>query len=612
VFEEVRIRGVGVIDDALLELSPGLNVLTGETGAGKTMVVSGIGLLLGARADAGLVRSDRPVAVVEGIVAVPGGHPALVRAREAGAEVGEGPAGLEGLVLARTVGADGRSRAHVGGRSTPVGVLTELGQLLVAVHGQADQWRLRQGDQHREVLDDFGGAPVAASLAAYRETFDALSAATSERDRLRALSHERAREVDLLQAGLERIEALDPQPGEDAALRAEDERLAHADGLRLAAARAHALLAGDDGYAVESPEPVLDALGSARSALVPVADHDPALKDLDGRLAELGYLAADLAADLASYLQSVDVDPARLAVVQQRRADLATLTQRYGDTVDDVLAWGKQAAATLTELLGADDRVAALDGQTTTLRGELGERAATLTEARTAAAVDLGRRVTDELGHLAMKTAQVTVAVTARDDPEGLPVGDRPVRWTRSGVDDVEIMLSSGPGNPPRSVVRAASGGELSRVMLAIEVVSASEAAGGAAGVPTYVFDEVDAGVGGRAAVDVGARLAMLARHAQVIVVTHLAQVAAHADRHLTVRKSDDGRVTSSSIRVLEGDDRLRELSRMMGGDAESEAGLVHAQELLDQAAQARGTPAGRTPKARRRTGAAADRPPVT
>ncbi len=600
MFEEVRIQGVGVIDDALLELSPGLNVLTGETGAGKTMVVSGLGLLLGARADAGLVRSDRAAAAVEGIVTLPEGHAALARAQEAGADV------TDGLVLARTVGADGRSRAHVGGRSTPVGVLTELGQLLVAVHGQADQWRLRQGDQHREVLDDFGGAPVRAALAAYGETYDVLAEATRERDRLRALAQDRVREMDLLQVGLERIEALDPQPGEDRALRAEDERLAHADGLRLAAARAHGVLAGEDGYAAASPEAVVDALGTARAALGPVTDHDPALKELEGRLAELGYLAADLAADLASYLSDVDVDPARLAVVQQRRADLATLTQRYGETVDDVLAWGREAAATYTELMGADDRAEALAELTTRLCGELGERAATLSRARAAAATRLGRRVTDELGHLAMGSAEVTVSVTARPDPDGLVVDGRPVRWTRSGVDDVEILLSSGPGNPPRSVVKAASGGELSRVMLAIEVVTSGAADSGSsrAGVPTYVFDEVDAGVGGRAAVDVGARLAMLAQHAQVIVVTHLAQVAAYADRHLTVRKSDDGRVTSSSVRVLEGDERLRELSRMMGGDAGSEAGLVHAQELVDQAAATPRTPTKPTTTGRRRAAA--------
>jgi DNA repair protein RecN (Recombination protein N) len=576
VFEEVRIQGLGVIDDAVLELSPGLNVVTGETGAGKTMVVSGLGLLLGMRADAGLVRAGRRSAVVEGVVTVPDGHPALVRAQEAGADV------TDGLLLARTVGADGRSRAHVGGRTTPVGVLTEIGETLVAVHGQADQWRLRQGEQHREVLDGFGGEPLAVALAAYRETFDALSTATAERDRLRQLAHERAREIDVLQAGLERIEALDPQPGEDVALRAEDERLAHADGLRLSAARAHALLVGDDGYASDGTPPVVDALSAARAALSPVSDHDAALRDLEGRVAELAYLAADLAADLASYLADVDVDPARLAEVQQRRADLNGLTRRYGDSVDDVLGWAKEAAATLGELLGADDRVQELDAETTRLRRELADRAGVLTTARREAADELGRRVTEELGHLAMGNAVVTVDVTGRDDPEGLPVGDRTLRWARSGVDDVEILLASGPGNPPRTVAKAASGGELSRVMLAIEVVGRTSA------VPTFVFDEVDAGVGGRAAVDVGARLASLARGAQVVVVTHLAQVAAFADRHLVVRKSDDGVVTSSQVAVLDGAERLQELSRMMGGDAGSAVGLEHARELLDQAAALR------------------------
>jgi len=582
VFEEVRIQGVGVIDDAVLELSPGLNVVTGETGAGKTMVVSGLGLLLGMRADAGLVRAGRRAAVVEGVVSVPAGHPALERAEEAGADV------AEALLLARTVGADGRSRAHVGGRSTPIGVLTEIGETLVAVHGQADQWRLRQGDQHREVLDGFGGEPVTAALQAYRTTFDALSRASAERDRLRQQAHERAREIDLLQAGLERIEALDPEPGEDVALRAEDERLAHADGLRRAAATAHAYLVGDDGYAADEAAPVVDALSSARAALSPVTEHDAALRELEGRVAELGYLAADLAADLASYLNDVDVDPARLAEVQQRRADLAELTRRYGDTVDDVLAWGKEAAATLGELVGADDRVQALEAETARLREQLGREAGALTAARTTAAEEFGRRVTDELAHLAMGSAVVTVTVTSRDDPDGLPVGERTVRWTRSGVDDVEILLASGPGNPARTVAKAASGGELSRVMLAIEVVGRTSA------VPTFVFDEVDAGVGGRAAVDVGARLATLAQQAQVVVVTHLAQVAAFADRHLVVRKSDDGVVTSSNVAVLDGDERLQELSRMMGGDPTSSAGLEHARELLDQAAAQRKTAARR------------------
>jgi len=579
VFQEIRIQGVGVIDDAVLELSPGLNVVTGETGAGKTMVVSGLGLLLGARADSGLVRSGLDAAVVEGIIALPEGHPARARAADAGADV------RDELVLARTVTREGRSRAHVGGRTTPVGLLSELGEMLVAVHGQADQWRLRHAEQHRQVLDGYGGDRVARHLADYQETFDALQAATRERDRLRQLSRERAREVDILQAGLEQIEAVDPQPDEDGELRAEDERLAHADGLRRAADQAHAALAGDDVGSIEVTASVSERLAEVRSALAPMIEHDPALRDLDERAAELSYLVADLSSDLASYLSDVDVDPGRLAVVQQRRSDLSALTRKYGDTVDDVLAWAKDAAATLTELLGADDRVEELERDTTRLRGVLSERAERLRTARREVGAVFADRVTHELGHLAMGTAKVSVAVTSRTDPDGLPLGGDVVRFGRQGADDVEILLAANPGTPARSVAKAASGGELSRVMLALEVVGG---ASGADSVPTFVFDEVDAGVGGRAAVDVGARLAALARTSQVIVVTHLAQVAAFADRHLVVHKDHDGRVTSSSVTQVAGDERLRELSRMMGGDAGSIAGLEHARELLEQAATLR------------------------
>jgi len=575
VFQEIRIQGVGVIDDAVLELSPGLNVLTGETGTGKTMVVSGLGLLLGVRADSGLVRSGVGAAVVEGIVALPEDHPARARAAEAGADV------RGDLVLARTVSREGRSRAHVGGRSAPVGLLSELGEMLVAVHGQADQWRLRQGDQHREVLDSFGGEQVARPLAGYQQTFDELGAATRERDRLRELGRERLRGVDLLRAGLKQVEAVDPQPGEDADLRAEDERLAHADGLRLAAEQAHAALAGDDTAGVELTASVSDALTGVRSALGPMIEHDGALRDLDERAAEISYLVADLAGDMASYLSDIDVEPGRLAVVQQRRADLSTLTRKYGESVDDVLVWARDAAATLTELLGADDRVGELERETVRLREALTEQARALRRARERAGADFGDRVSRELTHLAMGAARVSVAVTSRPDAQGLRVGGEAVRFGRQGADDVEILLAANAGTPARSVARAASGGELSRVMLAIEVVTG---ASGGGSIPTFVFDEVDAGVGGRAAVDVGARLAALARTSQVIVVTHLAQVAAFADRHLVVHKDDDGRVTSSSVREVRDEERLRELSRMMGGDAGSTAGLEHARELLDQA----------------------------
>ncbi len=586
MLREIRIQNLGVIDDAVLELSAGLNVLTGETGAGKTMVVSGLGLLLGARADAGLVRTGATKAVVEGVVHVGPEHPATLRAIEAGGDA------EEDLILARTVSAEGRSKAHVGGRTAPISVLGELGELLVAVHGQSDQWRLRQPEQHRVVLDRFAGESVAEPYARYASLYDELQQVGAELRELRGRARDRAREVDALRAGLEEIEAIDPQPGEDLELRAEDERLAHADGLRASAGQAHALITGDqDGlYPGTGRSDGLNSgdvgghLATARVALAPMTAHDPALADLDRRLQELGYLAADLGVDLAAYLSEAEVDPARLAWVQDRRAELARLQRKYGDTVDDVLAWGKESAARLAELEGADDRADGLQIWLDRLRENLATCAGELSAARRLAAADFGARVTTELSHLAMGKAVVQVSVGRRPDPDGLPLEDETerVRFSRHGVDDVEILLAANPGAPLRTVAKAASGGELSRVMLALEVVT------GSGDVPTFVFDEVDAGVGGKAALDVGARLAALATSAQVIVVTHLAQVAAYADRHLVVRKTDDGHITASGVVVVTGEERLRELARMMGGVEDSDVAIEHAKELLGQASAGR------------------------
>jgi DNA repair protein RecN (Recombination protein N) len=576
VIREIRIQNLGVIDDAVLELHPGLNVLTGETGAGKTMVVSGLGLLLGARADSGLVRSGSAKAVVEGLVEVPSDHPASVRAAEAGADVGDG------LVLVRTVSAEGGSRAHVGGRSAPVSVLTELGQQLVAVHGQADQWRLRQADQHRALLDHFAADRISGPLERYQDLYDDLTAAERSLADLHAAARERAREIDVLQMGLEQIAAVDPQPGEDTALRLEDERLSHAESLRAAAGTAHEHLAGNEDYGAQDAPSVAALVAAARGAVGAVVEHDPALRDLEGRLADLGYLTADLGADLAAYAAGVEGDAARLGWVQQRRADLSALTRKYGDTADDVLDWGRSAAARLDQLTSAEESAEALQERVLGLRERVGAAAAELSAARAAAAADLAAQVTGELGHLAMGKAFVEVAVRPREAEEGLAVPGRPgpVRASRHGTDDVEVLLSPNPGSPARSVARVASGGELSRVMLALEVATAGA---GRADVPTFVFDEVDAGVGGRAALDLGARLARLAEHAQVIVVTHLPQVAAFAHRHLVVAKATDGHVTSSGVSAMSGDERLREVARMMAG-ADSETALAHARELLERA----------------------------
>ncbi|HEV7147296.1 MAG TPA: DNA repair protein RecN [Pedococcus sp.] len=567
MLQELRIQRLGVIDEAVLDLHPGLNVVTGETGAGKTMVVTGLGLLLGARADTGLVRAGEANAVVEGVIDIPPDHAAAVRAAEAGADVSDG------LVLVRSLSAEGRSRAHVGGRSAPVGVLAEIGEHLVAVHGQADQWRLRQSDQHRAMLDQFGGPPLNDALTCYQAVFSDHESATRELAELRGQARDRAQELELLQHGLNQLEELDPQPGEDVELRIEDERLGHAEGLRGAAAQAHDLLAGAQEYAGEQSPSAMDTVAAARQALSAEADHDPALRELDRRLADVGYLVADLATDLSGYLAEVDVDPGRLAWVQQRRAELTSLTRRYGETVDEVLAWGQQAAARVDALTNVDGRIDELEPRLAELEAELVERAGVLTDARTAAAAELGDAVSRELDHLAMGQASVVVEVTARASGPG-----------RHGADEVEILLAANPGSPPRTVTKAASGGELSRVMLALEVVTG---AAGAVDIPTFVFDEVDAGVGGTAALDVGARLAALAQHAQVVVVTHLPQVAAYADRHLVVRKASDGHITSSGVHALDGQDRLRELARMMAG-VDSESALEHARELVSEAASRR------------------------
>jgi DNA repair protein RecN (Recombination protein N) len=576
VLREIRIQNLGVIDDAVLELSEGLNVVSGETGAGKTMVVSGLGLLLGDRADAGRVRDGASQAVVEGFVDIPTDHPAAVRAAEAGGDV------EDGLILVRSVSRQGRSRAHVGGRSAPVGVLAELGELLVAVHGQADQWRLRRPEQHRVVLDRFAGESVGGPLRRYTELYAELQDVRAEVQRLRELERDRARQVDVLRTGLEEIEAVDPQPGEDDDLRRESERLAHADGLRVAAGEAHLLvMGGDDALAAadEAGGSVADLLGRARAALAPVVGHDPQLAELDRRLQETTYAVTDVGGDLAAYQADLDVDPARLAWVGERRAALGGLLRKYGESVAEVLAWGEDAAKRLTELEGVDDRLDELQQRWAVVRAELAAVGTELSAARTEAAGRFAERVGDELAHLAMGNSRIEVAVRQHDDPDSdqaLETADgRRLRCGPSGLDDVEILLAAGSGSPPRGVAKAASGGELSRLMLALELVTAS------GDVPTFVFDEVDAGVGGAAALEVGSRLAALARTSQVVVVTHLAQVAAFADRHLVVSKTDDGHVTASGVAPVEGEDRVRELARMLGGVADSAAALEHARELL-------------------------------
>lgn len=571
MIESVNIRGLGVIEEASLPFGPGLTVVTGETGAGKTMVVTALGLISGARADSGVVRRGQDAAVVEATVVGASEDAAFQIASEAGAETdGEGAESV--LYLSRTIAAKGRSRAHAGGRAVPVAVLGRIGESLLTVHGQTDQLRLRGAAEQRAALDAFAGTELATALAEYKDVYRELKAARAELTDVEQNRYERQMEEQTLQAALEEIDAVDPQKGEAQELDARAHKLSHIEELRTASATAHAALVSEEiGEAVD----VVSLLDAAQRALEAVDSQDPALAEQTQRLREVGYVISDIATELASYQQSLDADgPAELAAVEERRAALNALTRKYAPDVDAVIEWAAKARARHLELIDDPSRVEELTQKVEELSSKLSEHAEKVHELRSEAAQQLAQNVDEELAALAMPNAHLTIQVT---ETEPGP----------HGADDVAFLLAPHPGADPRPLGKGASGGELSRVMLALEVVLAATDP-----VPTFIFDEVDAGVGGEAAVEIGRRLARLARHVQVIVVTHLPQVAAFGDQHLTINKTShsdgaDG-FTASDIKALSEDERVKELARMLAGQSESEAARAHAQELLTDAARER------------------------
>jgi DNA repair protein RecN (Recombination protein N) len=626
VLQEIRIRGLGVISDAVLEFGPGLTVVTGETGAGKTMVVSGLALLFGGRADLSRLRPGVDTASVEGRLSVNGADPVSQAVLDAGGDIdtgdidtgdistdniptdrsdnrdsAPGDSATRGmgrpdatLILRRVLSASGRSRAVAGGASVPASLLARLAADLVVVHGQSDQLRLTQPAEQRATLDRYAGLDTTACRAAFARWQEA----QADLDRRRSGARELAREADLLRAGLVEIDAASPQPGEDSELAELSGRLEHADALRAAAREAHDALTGDPD-ATDSAADVQSLLAAARRALDLVSGTDSTLDGLAKRVAVLSADATDIAAELAGYEAQLDADPDRLGQVFNRRAVLNSLTRKYGPELSDVLEWAEAARRRLAETDTSEDALADLAAARDKSRAGYATEAGRLSKRRRAAAKELSALITTELAGLAMPAARVQVEITDRLAAQSQPQlslnskGQEVVGAGPDGTDEVEFTLQPHPDAPALPIQRGASGGELSRVMLAIEVVLA-----GTDPVPTMVFDEVDAGVGGRAAVEIGRRLASLSRKHQVIVVTHLAQVAAYADRHLVVDKrvgsesADDG-VTVSDIRAVTGPDRVAELARMLAG-ADTVVARRHAEELLDNA-RGEPQPAGHT-----------------
>lgn len=573
MIEEIHIRDLGIITDARLPLEPGFSVLTGETGAGKTMVVTALGMLLGARSDASSVRNGAKSALAEAVIRLPHGHRALELAEEAGGTVEDIDEQTSELLLARTVNASGRSRAHVGGCSAPIGTLSQIGQTLVAVHGQSDQLRLKSAAEQRQSLDLYAGEELANLLEKYRENYERYRAAAAELKEVRENSRARALEAQTLQSALEEISAVNPQAGEEEEeLKAEMVKLMNVEALRIASATASAALSGSE-YSTGDEQSVMSLLDASRSALQAQADADEELASLAARVNELLILATDISSDLSSYMASLDVeDPERLAQVQTRRAQLATLTRKYGADIAEVLEWAEESRARLETLVDDPQRQETLETELVQLRKVLGAQAEELTALRRAAAQKLADAVSEELTALAMPNASLVVEVAEAE------------KFSVHGRDTVTFMLAPHRTAVPRPLGKGASGGELSRVMLALEVVLAEVDP-----VPTFIFDEVDSGVGGKAAIEIGRRLAMLARHVQVLVVTHLPQVAAFADQHILVLKNDDASL--SKVKVLSEEERVVELARMLSGHDQSESAREHARELL---AAGREVPQGR------------------
>ncbi|MDB4606912.1 DNA repair protein RecN [Pontimonas sp.] len=560
MIHEVSITDLGVIHEARLPLGPGLTALTGETGAGKTMVVTALGLLLGQRADSTQVRREARSTWVEGRFAI-GTLPGVThRAAELGAAIDDGE-----LVLSREVLREGRSRALVGGRSAPVSALSELASDLVVVHGQSDQVRLKSETAQRDALDRFAGPDLKKALEQYREAYEAATALEKTRDMLRNDSEARSAEAQDLREAIADIEAVNPTAGEDATLSAHIAKLTHAEELRQAAMMASQALSADD--SVFDAKDALALVDQALKSWERVVSFDSSAEELRSSLADAAYQLSEVSVGISGYLASLESEGVdSLEDSHERLAAVTALMRRHGPTLDDVLALYEGSSTRLLELEQDSDRLATLDAECEQAMAVAWERANALGDIRDAAASKLASAVSHELSALAMPNASLHVSVS------------REQTLSSHGANQVSLLLAAHPGAEPLPLGKGASGGELSRVMLALEVVIAESDP-----VPTFVFDEVDAGVGGASALEIGRRLDALAQTSQVIVVTHLAQVAAFANNHLHVVKDTDGQVTTSSVTRLEGEQRLREIARMLGGMEDSHSALTHARELLDQ-----------------------------
>ena len=555
--EEISIRSLGVIESSNIEFKPGLTVLTGETGAGKTMVLTALGLVLGSKSDSDLVRQGQERAIVTGRFSVP--KDLATQIIEAGGDIED-----ESVVISRTVSTAGKSRVLVGGVVSSAAAVSSFASSLVEIHAQSSSSKLTRPGVARELLDRF----AAIDLTTYRETFDAYQQMMRRIDKLKEQLSQADRQIADLSELADEFAKLNPKTGELVEIEDEIAKLGSVELLNQAVSNALNLFENEDHSAI-------NLLQQIRKNLDSVNGKDKQLDAITERYTENLLNLQDISSELTSYLTYLEADPNRFEKLQQRKAALNSLLKRYGKGSDKEAAYeqlledGKSARERIADLSGGDERIAELQQEADLLFQQLQEAGIAISKLRRSAATKLSAKVTEEVKALSMPNASFVIEQIAGDSKNIKS-------FTSNGIDEISILFSAHSGGTPLPLNKVASGGELSRVMLALEVVIAE-----AEPIGTYIFDEVDAGVGGKAAIEVGRRLSKLSKSAQVIVITHLAQVAAWADNHLVVKKSENGSVTQSDVNEVTADDRKVEIARMLSGQEDSQTAQEHAGELL-------------------------------
>ena len=562
--EEISIRGLGVIESAAVSFSPGFTAITGETGAGKTMVLTALGLITGAKADSDFVRTNAERSIVSAAFTV---TPEISeKVLDAGGDV-DGST----LTISRSVSSEGKSRINLGGSLSTASKVSEISASLIEIHGQSSSLRLGKPSVQREIVDSFGS--LSSVLAEYERAFNDYNELSSRIQRLKKESASRLDQISSIQAFIQDFSSVMPVSGEIVDIENEIARLGCVEEINSQLSLALNILESDDGGTLQN-------LKSAKKALDALAQKDSILDAHLDRFSELLYGVEDVVSDLIGYIAKLEADPQRFDHLQQRKQSINALIKKYGVGSERLVAFEQliqdysQAEEKLSDLDGGAERIAQLENELTQLFSTMKDKGEKLSNFRLRAAQELGDLITAELSALSMPNASVVVNVEQSNS-------DLLSSYSAHGIDEVIFHFSPHTGSKLMPLAKIASGGEMSRLMLAIEVVIAAKSPVG-----TYVFDEVDAGVGGKAAVEVGRRLALLSRSAQVIVVTHLPQVAVWADNHLVVRKDQSGSITESSVTSLAKNERLKEIARMLAGQEESETAQKHAEELLDMVEQ--------------------------